>query len=111
MSRYFTACPHGPAGTSSCTLCDFCANACGGCSWSQKDVQTPVPGWDAVRRDIPLDEVRPLSFVESYVVIHCPEFSLENHRARQFRMVNWDRVRFHALARLAPVDAAFHNFV
>lgn len=79
------------------TLCDFCANACGHCPWSQKNLQSPVPGWDAVRHDLRLldDPSSPLD--ESYIVFHCPLFLLEAHRVPDFRRVNWSRVRQKAL--------------
>ncbi len=51
------------------TLCWHCKNACGDCSWSRQK-HTPVKGWTAVRRDVPVNG-RP---EESYCVIKCPEF-------------------------------------
>lgn len=68
------------------TLCDLCSNACGHCRWSKKGVQQPVPGWDAVRRDVPMQHTLSTEWVESYVVLDCPEFRLEE-RSR----VYWDR--------------------
>lgn len=88
-----------PERSPTATLCDYCANACGGCRWSQKGIQRPVPGWDAVRRDICLTEDRPSPPVESYVVIHCPEFQAEYHREAEYRQVNWEEVRRRARER------------
>ena len=82
------------------TLCDYCANACGGCRWSRKGVQRPVPGWDAVRRDICLTENRPSPMTESYIVIRCPEFQTECHREAEYRRVDWENVRRRALERV-----------
>ena len=67
------------------TLCEVCANAYGGCSWSEKDVQLPVEGWDAIRHDIGLSETHRgearRTLTESYVVLACPQFKLEEqHR-------------------------------
>ena len=55
------------------TLCELCTKACGDCSWSEKNVQRPVEGWAAIRRD--------LDRIESYVVLDCPEFELEERHA------------------------------
>ncbi len=76
------------------TLCEVCAKACGGCRWSEKGVQQPVPGWDAVRRDY-----RDYSgnSVESYVVLDCPEFALEAHRAEEYRRFDRGRARWLAM--------------
>lgn len=49
------------------TLCEICANACGGCSWSRYKVQSPVPGWTAIQREGDV----------SWTVLDCPEFALE----------------------------------
>lgn len=68
------------------TLCELCGNACGHCCWSRKDVQVPVPGWDAVRRDVPMRYEKTTVWVESYVVLDCPEFRMEE-RSRAY----WDK--------------------
>lgn len=75
------------------TLCELCANACGGCRWSRKDVQEPVPGWEAARRDLPWDG----RMLESYVVLDCPEFVGETRH--WFWLINWDRTMAEGLAR------------
>lgn len=80
------------------TLCDLCGNACGHCSWSRKDVQRPVPGWDAVRRDVPMrfpDDVT--VWTESYVVLDCPEFVLEDRSAMYMELFDRDQLRRKAL--------------
>lgn len=53
------------------TICWNCANACGGCSWSDHWVHEPIEGWTAVRRDI---TNKFGENVESYIVFDCPEF-------------------------------------
>ena len=50
------------------SLCWDCKNCYGGCCWSQSF--EPVPGWDAVKTNIPSNG----EFAESYKVINCPEF-------------------------------------
>ena len=79
------------------THCDYCANACGFCSWSKKGVQRPVPGWDAVRLDIHVPGDR--SIIESYIVIGCPEFVLEKHWDSVYRAVDWEKVRRKAMVK------------
>lgn len=81
------------------TLCDVCAKAAGGlggCSWSRYGEQRPVPGWEAVRRDIPhyayLESAN-----ESYVVLRCPEFAADKHRQAEFRQFDPERARRRAL--------------
>lgn len=61
------------------TLCEVCDNALGGCSWSEKDKQQPVPGWTAVRKDIIVGDGKSRHLTESYAVFKCPEFKLEEH--------------------------------
>lgn len=53
------------------TLCELCTKACGRCSWSEYGVQLPVEGWTAIRRDL-------TDAGESYLVMACPEFELED---------------------------------
>ena len=53
------------------TLCWNCANATGGCSWSEYGTFQPVEGWTAERRDI---RNKFGEDIESYIVIDCPEF-------------------------------------
>lgn len=68
------------------TICWECANACGGCSWSRKKAK-PVPGWDAIRRDLSGN-------IESYVVISCPEFVRDNKRKNEKKppkIRNWTK--------------------
>lgn len=82
------------------TLCEVCGNACGGCSWSEYGVQRPVPGWDAVRNDIrtPGDRAKPR--VESYAVLDCPEFVLEERYAREYQAFDRAWVRRNTLRRM-----------
>lgn len=51
------------------SLCWYCINACGGCSWSRKLI--PVEGWKAT--EVTNKDVCD-SFLKSYKVIECPEF-------------------------------------
>lgn len=67
------------------TLCWKCANACGGCSWSDMSF-TPVKGWKAVPTKIWVDHSpkysrregkrkdRYMRRIDSFRVIECPEF-------------------------------------
>jgi hypothetical protein len=63
------------------TLCELCAKACGGCSWSKYGVQQPVEGWTAIRCDQICSGGEFAREVESYVVVDCPEFELEEKNA------------------------------
>lgn len=81
------------------TLCDVCAKAAGGmggCSWSRKCEQRPVPGWEAVRRDIQSGVYNEL-MAESYVVLRCPAFIADKHRQAEFRQFDPERARRRAL--------------
>ena len=66
------------------TLCWDCANATGGCSWSQSPDHVPVEGWTAIRRDLHNKYSDP---VESYIVTACPEFKRDAVRGGAQR---WD---------------------
>ena len=57
------------------TICWHCANACGGCSWS--DELIPVNGWNAV-------ETRINCIGQGFIVMGCPEYIEEapGHRKR-----------------------------
>ena len=56
-------------------LCWDCANACGGCPWSEKF--QPVPGWDAEPVIIRNHQDRgPENFsAKSYKIYACPQFT------------------------------------
>lgn len=67
---------------SGATLCWLCRNAVpspetgAGCSWSRKP-HTPVPGWEAERRDLYGYASKgswKAGVTESYRVLSCPEF-------------------------------------
>lgn len=79
------------------TLCEVCANAYGGCSWSEKDMQQPVEGWDAIRHDVGLSETRRgelrRMLTESYVVLACPQFKLEEQHRWAYERFNPEAVR------------------
>lgn len=72
------------------TLCEICDKACGGCCWSDKEEQAPVPGWVALRRDLAVagKYAQPGNTIESYVVLGCPEFVL--HPEDSWAMERWD---------------------
>ena len=53
------------------TLCWSCANATGGCSWSDHWEHTPVKGWVAQKSDIKYSQNE---IVESYIVLSCPKY-------------------------------------
>jgi hypothetical protein len=72
------------------TLCELCKNACGNCPWSEKDRQTPVKGWDAIRNDIACDTK---TRVESYVVLDCPLFELEEHNRWAYEKFDREAIR------------------
>jgi hypothetical protein len=83
------------------TLCDVCAKAAGGlggCVWSRKGEQQPVPGWDAVRRDM-LVGANYSESTESYIILHCPEFLVDKHRQAEYRQFDPERARRLALAK------------
>ena len=68
------------------TLCEVCNNACGGCVWSKHGVQKPVPGWDAIRRDLS-------DSGESYIVLDCPKFELEEHNRWAYEKFDREKIR------------------
>lgn len=63
------------------TLCWFCDNACGGCSWSGKF--EPVPGWIAIPTKIQAEKGRKM---DSFTVLSCPEFSLTEKSAGEYEV-------------------------
>lgn len=68
-------------------ICIDCANACGGCPWSEIDQETgkpkfePVPGWTAipVRRRTGTDP-RGKVMMDTYHIIYCPLFKPDSPR-------------------------------
>lgn len=68
------------------TLCWRCANAdTNGCPWAENLI--PVPGWEALRRDIKIDNGRTH---ESYIVFECPLYKRSKRRKRKEReMARW----------------------
>lgn len=69
------------------TLCELCDRACGHCLWSAAGM--PVPGWEAVRRDIMMTDNQDGHMVESYVVLGCPAYKPEKHW--WLYVLNWDK--------------------
>ena len=82
------------------TLCDMCGKACGHCRWSRKGVQKPVEGWDAIRRDIPVDTEGKREWLESYVVLDCPEFQMESRCWAYYGMFDKESVRTQVLQQI-----------
>ena len=57
------------------TLCWDCANATGGCSWSNHWEHKPVDGWNAIKTKIKVhNPTQNEKISTSYIVIDCPEF-------------------------------------
>lgn len=80
------------------TLCEVCENACGGCSWSEYGVQQPVEGWDAIQAVIDNSNDskhgrRTGLALESYVVLRCPEFNLEERNRWAFERFDPEAIR------------------
>ena len=70
------------------TLCWDCANACGGCSWSDHFDHTPVPGWTAEPAKIRMQK----SYEDSYIVIECPEFKRDATGGGLYRLHDTQKV-------------------
>lgn len=93
------------------TLCEVCENACGGCSWSEKGVQQPVEGWDAIptvidnSNDAKHGRQNGL-LVESYIVLRCPEFKLEERNRWAFERFDPLRELLRYKMREGGVDVA-----
>lgn len=66
------------------TLCDLCANACGGCEWSKYGDMRPVPGWEALRSDVMSSRNGggSVALLESYIVLDCPKYQPDENGAR-----------------------------
>lgn len=82
------------------SLCWYCANAYGGCSWSGRSKE-PVDGWDAFRIDVfsqayQMGTMKPCK-VESYVVVYCPQFVLDGRFAEEFSA--WSKRKAIVLAK------------
>ena len=56
------------------TLCWNCANACGGCAWSDHWRHEPIPGWKAEKHQLRINNGL---YDVSYTVHECPEFKPE----------------------------------
>lgn len=82
------------------TLCWCCRHSNDICSWHAKE-HIPVPGWEAVRRDIPIVDNSIRRKVnrktESYAVLRCPRFSLAPRSADEFRLFDPEEARRIAL--------------
>lgn len=71
------------------TLCEVCSKATGFCPWSEKGNMRPVPGWDAIRSGLKYQGTS----VESYIVLCCPQFSLEEKFQWAYERFNPERIR------------------
>lgn len=58
------------------SICWHCANACGGCSWSQALI--PVKGWKA--KKVKTNDYTKPSLPPPMIVIECPEFKKEERK-------------------------------
>lgn len=63
-------------------LCEHCAKACGGCSWS--DALEPVEGWNAEPVTIPSSKL------DSYVIRTCPEFVWGNRDDKRHKKFDYN---------------------
>ena len=79
------------------TLCEICGRACGRCLWSAAGL--PVPGWEAVRRDIFMTDEQGGHMTESYVVLECPAYAPEPQW--WFYTLNWDKELARHMAQLS----------
>ena len=80
------------------TLCEVCKNAYGDCPWSKKGVQKPVDGWDAIRNDLTTfvrrrDGKNVGNTMESYIVLDCPLFDLEERHRWAYEKFDRDAIR------------------
>lgn len=80
------------------TLCEVCANAYGGCSWSKRGVQQPVEGWGAIRRDLTTfagkySKTPVANAPESYMVLDCPLFELEERHRWAYEKFDREEIR------------------
>lgn len=80
------------------TLCELCANSYGYCSWSEKNVQQPVEGWDAIRHDLctfarKYNNGNIVRTMESYIVLDCPKFELEEHNRWAYEKFDREKIR------------------
>lgn len=80
------------------TLCEVCAKASGHCPWSEKDVQKPVEGWDAIRHDLGTFARKygkrvVSATLESYIVLDCPLFVLEEHNRWAYEKFDREAIR------------------
>lgn len=57
------------------TICWDCKRAVMGCSWSKR--YTPVPGWNAIKTQIAVNDKGRQRYCESYKVIECPLFEAD----------------------------------
>lgn len=70
------------------TICWDCANATGGCSWSDHWLHKPVEGWTAIRNDLNTKEG---GTTESYIVQKCPEFVRDAYDYGSYRKEQYER--------------------
>lgn len=82
------------------SLCWYCANAYGGCSWSGRSKE-PVDGWDAFQIDQTVTDCNRCKpkkrKIESYIVVECPQFDLDDRFAEEFSA--WSKRKAIVLAK------------
>lgn len=92
------------------TLCWYCANVYGGCSWSARSKE-PVDGWDAFRIDLlpqayKMRTMKPCK-IESYIVVDCPQFVLDGRFAEEFSA--WSKRKAIVLAKKKRREQTEHK--
>lgn len=92
------------------SLCWYCSNAYGGCSWSGRSKE-PVDGWDAFRIDV-LSQVYQMGTmkprkIESYIVVDFPKFDLDDRFAEEFSA--WSKRKAIVLAKKKRREQTEHK--
>lgn len=92
------------------SLCWYCANSYGGCSWSGRSKE-PVDGWDAFQIDQTVTDynrgIPKIRKIESYIVIECPQFDLDDRFAEEFSA--WSKRKAIVLAKKKRREQTEHK--
>lgn len=79
------------------TLCEVCAKACGDCPWSEYGKMRPVDGWDAIKTSVLTRRTQKGEYlptkVESYIVLNCPLFELEEQHRWAYEKFDREAIR------------------
>lgn len=65
---------------SNSNICFTCRRACGGCEWTEWDMETgkirfePVPGWTAEKAKLNLCHGSRKTIIDTYHIIDCPKY-------------------------------------